>query len=228
MTQIPPLPPSDDPRSEQARALDRMAAHVRFLRVWGLLRMKEDDHASPERRAELTRTWERTMSYFERRGMLRSYAPAQPRHDRRSAMRVLRWVVALPAGLVLGYLSYFVGGFINNTATALAMGPPRGWVVFALDFMANMYLGAGLTYGTTRIAPAHPRLVASATGGLLLLLGGASIWSAIVIGKYAAIVSVLGVLWGAFAILVGAWTGHIQPFRPRENAGATLLPNQRL
>jgi hypothetical protein len=224
---MPKLPRSEDtaPQDDGSRALDRMAANIRFLRAWGLLRMKEDDNASPERQAELTHTWERTMSYFARRGMLRTYTPAQSRHDGRSTMHVLRWVVALPAGLALGYLSYFVGGFINNTATALAMGPPQGWVVFALDFMANMYLGAGLMYGTVRIAPAHPRRVASATAGLVLLVSGASVWSAIAIGKYTAIVSVLGVLWGGCAVLVGAWTGHIQPFRPREDTAPTLPPS---
>jgi len=128
-------------------------------------------------------------------------------------LKTLRWIVALPVAMVCGYLTYLVGGFINNLSITLFIGsPPEGWLKIAADVMAHMYMGAAFTYSAVRVAPSAPRYVALATIVLLLVFAGLSFWSSFAIGKFYALPAIGGVLFGGVAALLGTFAGEIVPY----------------
>lgn len=121
--------------------------------------------------------------------------------------------MALPAAMVCGYLAYFVGGFINNVSITSYLGaPPEGWLKVTLDVMTHIYLGAAFTYSAARIAPSAPRYVALVASVLLLVFVGLSLWSSFVIGKFYALPSLGGVLFGGAAVVLATFAGEIVPY----------------
>lgn len=128
-------------------------------------------------------------------------------------MRIVRWIFFLPVAVISGYLAYIVGGTLNNFSTARFLGSPlTGWVKVVCDAMAHMYMGATATYVAVKIAPAYPRVVAAGTFGLALLSACASLWSSVIIGKYYAIPAIVGLIFGAVAVLIGTLAGEIAPY----------------
>ena len=134
----------------------------------------------------------------------------------------MRWIAFLPGAVIFGYLAYLVGGFVNNLTTAMFVGAPlKGWLAVATDAMAHMYMGAAFAYSATKIAPAAPRYVASGAFAILVAFAALSVWSSFAIGKYYAIPAIGGLLFGGFAVMLGAFAGEIGPYckragQPRE------------
>ena len=130
-----------------------------------------------------------------------------------NALKTLRWIAVLPVATVCGYLAYFVGGFINNLSITLYIGaPPGGWLKVTADVMAHIYLGAAFTYSAVRVAPSTPRYVALAAIVLTLVFVGLSLWSSFAIGKFYALPSIGGVLFGGAAVLLATFAGKIVPY----------------
>jgi hypothetical protein len=129
-------------------------------------------------------------------------------------MSTFRWITVLPGAVVLGYLAYFVGGFVNNvTTTMLLRAPLEGWLLVATDAVAHMYMGAAFVYSAIKIAPAASTLVARGAFGILVAFASWSMWSAYAIGKYYAVPAISGLLFGGLAVLIAAAAGEIGPYR---------------
>ncbi len=128
----------------------------------------------------------------------------------------MRWIAVLPGAVIFGYFAYLVGGFVNNLTTAMFVGAPlKGWLAVATDAMAHMYMGAAFAYSATKIAPAAPRYVASGAFAILVAFAALSVWSSVAIGKYSAIPAIGGLLFGGFALMLGALAGKIGPYGKR-------------
>lgn len=131
-------------------------------------------------------------------------------------MRVLRWVLALPAAILCGYLAYLIGGTINNATTAWFYGAPlEGWDKTIAEAMAHAYMGAAVVYSAVRIAPAAPRGVAIGATALLVAVAAASVWSSLMIQKFYALPAIGGLLVGGFSVLQAAFAGQVLPYTPK-------------
>src|SRR3990167_2698568 len=127
-------------------------------------------------------------------------------------MRALRWGLLLPCSLLAGYLAYLIGGTVNRFTTMMFAGPPPSWpswLAVSTDVMAHMYIGLAATYVAVRIDPAHHKTVAAAICGLSLLLAGASIFAAVLTGKFASIISTGGLMFGSIVLTVGVFRDEI-------------------
>jgi hypothetical protein len=132
-----------------------------------------------------------------------------------TVLKVLRWILVLPAAAICGYLAYFVGGFVNNLTIVLFLGAQlEGWLKVSADFMAHMYLGAAFTYSAVRIAPSLPKHVAFVALTLVLGAAGISLWSSFHIGKFYAVPAIFGLTLGGAAVLFGTLRGEIAPYKP--------------
>ena len=100
-------------------------------------------------------------------------------------MKIMRWVLALPASLLCGYLAYILGGFLHNLSYSVFLGISPGWKVkVMMDVMSHMYMGATTTYVAVKITPDYPEAVAMNIFALILIFAGISIWSSFLTGKY--------------------------------------------
>jgi len=130
----------------------------------------------------------------------------------RRVSNIVRWIAALPAAAVCGYLAYLVGGFVNNVSLFLTLVPLEGWLKVIADVMAHMYMGAAFVFCAVRFAPSSPKYVAATAQGIVLIFGGVSLWSSFVIDKYYAVPTVAGVVFGGVAALLGTLAGEIVPY----------------
>jgi len=113
------------------------------------------------------------------------YSSALSRERRSDVLKILRWIVMLPAALACGFLAYFIGGFINNLSlTYFFGGPLSGFPKIAADVMAHTYLGGAFTYSAVRIAPSAPRRVAVFAMVLMVVFAGPSLWLSFAIGDF--------------------------------------------
>lgn len=128
-------------------------------------------------------------------------------------MQTLRWMMLLPLAILIGYLAFLVGGFINNLSLMLFLSqPPDSWMKIATDAVAHSYMGAAFTYSGVRIAPSKPRYVAFTTSALLVIFAGLSLWSSFAIAKFYALPAIGGLLFGGFAALYATLAGQVLPY----------------
>ena len=125
-------------------------------------------------------------------------------------MNSLRWIFVFPVALLFGYLAYLVGGFINNLTIALFFGPVEGWVEMVSNFMNHMYLGLAFVLSAVWVAPSGRRYVAFAAFMLIAVFMGGSLYSSFEIGKFYALPSIAGALFGSFAGLFVGLSGWPQ------------------
>ena len=95
------------------------------------------------------------------------------------------------------------GGGINNLTTALFFGPVEGWVEMVTNFMNHMYSGLAFVPSAVWVAPSGHRYVAFAAFMLIAVFMGGSLYSSFEIGKFYALPSIAGALFGSFAGLFG-------------------------
>ncbi len=123
-------------------------------------------------------------------------------------MQALRWGLLLPCSMLAGYLAYFIGGTMNRFMTMMFAGPPPSWptwLAVATDATAHIYIGLAITYVAVRIAPAHHKPVAATVCGLCVLLAGASIFAAVLTGKFISTVSATALVFGSVALTVAVF-----------------------
>ena len=127
-------------------------------------------------------------------------------------MRFVRWAAVLPGALLGAWLAYMVGGFVNALTTVWATGHPlTGITKLSVDFMNNMYLGAAFVFLTIKIAPSHPRAVATVAAGMVLSLAVVSLALGLIGHRLQFIPGVIGACVGAGAAFLSGIRGEIQP-----------------
>lgn len=123
---------------------------------------------------------------------------------------LLRWIVFLPAAALAGFLAYTVAWFTHEWAFGLFIGSGTLFGGSLVRFFSYLYMGIATVYAACFVAPSSKKIVAVITGGLVLVISGATMFYALSVPEYWGIVDSIAIDLGAIGVAIAIYNGQTE------------------
>jgi hypothetical protein len=125
-------------------------------------------------------------------------------------LSLMRWIVFLPAAVLAGFVAFNIAWYIHELVFGLFIGNGTLFGVSWIRFFSYLYMGVVTVYVACYVAPSSPQMVAAFTGGLILIVSGATIFYALSTSVYVGILDSVAMDLGAVGIAMTIYHGQTE------------------
>jgi tetratricopeptide (TPR) repeat protein len=127
--------------------------------------------------------------------------------EQNAFIKILKWIVFLPASLIGGYIAYFLVSMLNKL-TMFGFNPDSFMGRLFIEAVSNLAMGAATVFIAAWIVPSYKKHVSIGVCGLLILISGVLLLPALTMPNYWAIYAMIFLIIGAGTITYSVFTGE--------------------
>lgn len=128
--------------------------------------------------------------------------------EQKGFIKVLKWIVFLPASLIGGYVAWYLVALLNKITMIFYINPKSFFARLFVESVSNMVWGAATVFIASWIVPSYKKQVSAAMCGLIILVAGICLFPAIMKPDYWAIYANIMLVIGASVTAYTIFTGE--------------------